>query len=264
MEKYAQKIKENVQNGKVLCGIAVSLSDPAVSELVGLCGYDFVWIEGEHGALGKKDIQNHMIAAHAGGAAALVRLTSHEPTLVKPVLDMGADIICFPVINTVDDAKAVVSACEYPPKGVRGCNPQRASYYGRMNYVEYVKNAEKETLKMIVIEQQEGYKNLEKIVQVPGIDIIALGPGDLSLDMGFGGDMERREIKELISNATTICKKYNKPFVVFPAMEKNSVKTWVDKGASMLVFSQDTTFITQSINQLWNFYDKIVPQNRQH
>ncbi|WP_227862764.1 hypothetical protein [Clostridioides sp. ES-S-0049-02] len=63
MEKYATMIKENLNAGKVLCGIAVSLSDSAVSELVGLSGYDFVWIEGEHGALDRKDIQQHMIAA---------------------------------------------------------------------------------------------------------------------------------------------------------------------------------------------------------
>ncbi|WP_227823972.1 hypothetical protein [Clostridioides sp. ES-S-0005-03] len=83
MEKYATMIKENLNAGKVLCGIAVSLSDSAVSELVGLSGYDFVWIEGEHGALDRKDIQQHMIAAHAGGAASLVRLGNSDPTLVR-------------------------------------------------------------------------------------------------------------------------------------------------------------------------------------
>lgn len=264
MQQYADMIRKKLKDRKVLCGIAVSLSDSAVSELVGLSGYDFVWIEGEHAALDRKDIQQHMIAAHAGGAAALVRLVNHDPALVKPIMDMGPDIICFPTINTVEDAKHVVAACEYPPKGVRGCNPQRASYYGRMNYVEYVQNAPKETLKMIVIEQQEGYKNLAQIVQVPGIDIIALGPGDLSLDMGFSGNMKRREIKEQISHAASICRSFKKPFVGFPSIEKSSVKEWVDMGANMLVFAQDTTFITHAIQQLWDFYDEIVPENKRH
>ncbi|WP_227823973.1 aldolase/citrate lyase family protein [Clostridioides sp. ES-S-0005-03] len=81
---------------------------------------------------------------------------------------MGTDIIGFPFINTVQDAQKAVSVCTYPPKGIRGCNPQRASYYERMNYLNYIKNADKETLKMMLIEQKSGYDNLEEIVQVDG------------------------------------------------------------------------------------------------
>lgn len=262
MEKFANTIKEQLRSGKVLCGVAVSLSDPAVSELVGLNGYDFVWIEGEHGAFSRRELQNHMMAAHAGNAAALVRLTDHTPAQVKPVLDMGPDIICFPTINTVADAEAVVQACSYPPRGVRGCNPQRAACYGRMDYVDYVRQAESETLRMIVIEQQAGYKNLADILKVPGIDIVALGPGDLSLDMGFAGDMTRPEIQSLLTQAAALCKQEGKPFAVFPPLEEHAVKRWVTLGASMLIFSQDTTFITQAINRLWQFYDAVVPADR--
>lgn len=264
MEKYANRIKKKLNEGKILCGVAVSLADSAVSELVGLSGYDFVWIEGEHGALDRKDIQQHMIAAHAGGAASLVRLVSSDPALVRPIMDMGTDIIGFPFINTAEDAKKAVAACTYPPKGVRGCNPQRASYYGRMSYIDYVKNAENETLKMMLIEQKSGYENLEAIVQVKGVDIIALGPGDLSLDMGFAGDMEKQEIKNLIIQAAKICKKYRKPFIVFPAIEKKNIETWVNIGANMLCFAQDTTFITKAINHLWSFYDEVVPKVNRH
>lgn len=264
MEKYATMIREKLSKGKVLCGIAVSLSDSAVSELVGLSGYDFVWIEGEHGALDRKDIQQHMIAAHAGGAASLVRLVNSDPDLVKPIMDMGTDIIGFPFINTAQDAQKAVAACTYPPNGIRGCNPQRASYYGRMNYLDYIKNANNETLKMMLIEQKLGYDNIEEIVQVDGVDIIALGPGDLSLDIGFAGDMNRVEIKDMISHAAEICKKYKMPFITFPTMEKTDIETWVNIGSNMLCFAQDTNFITSVINQLLTFYNEVVPVKRQH
>ncbi|MFL8675764.1 aldolase/citrate lyase family protein [Clostridioides sp. GD02404] len=115
MEKYTTMIKEKSNKGKVLCGVAVSLSDSSVSELIGLSGYDFVWIEGEHGALDRKDIQQHMTAAHAGGAASLIRLANNNPDLVEPIIDMGTDIICFPFINTTQNAEKAVSACTYPP-----------------------------------------------------------------------------------------------------------------------------------------------------
>ncbi|MER0282494.1 aldolase/citrate lyase family protein [Clostridioides difficile] len=264
MEKYTTMIKEKLNKGKVLCGVAVSLSDSSVSELIGLSGYDFVWIEGEHGALDRKDIQQHMIAAHAGGAASLIRLANSNPDIVKPIMDMGTDIIGSPFINAAQDAEKAVSACTYPPDGIRGCNPQRASYYGNMSYLDYVKNANNETLKIMLIEQKAGYDNIEEIVQVKGVDIIALGSGDLSLDMGFSGDMNRIEIKDMISQAAKVCKKYNMPFITFPSIEKKSIETWINTGASMLCFAQDTTFITYVIKQLLSFYDEIVPDKKRH
>ncbi len=84
-----------------------------------------------------------------------------------------------------------------------------------MNYFDYVKNANNETLKMMLIEQKAGYDNLEEIVKVKGIDIIALGPGDLSLDMGFSGYMDRIEIKDMISHAAEICKNIRCPLLFF-------------------------------------------------
>lgn len=110
---------------------------------------------------------------------------------------------------------------------IRGCNPQRASYYGNMSHLDYVKNANNEILKMMLIEQKAGYDNIEEIAQVKGVDIIALGSGDLSLDVGFSGYMNRIEIKDMISQAAKACKKYNMPFIIFPSIEKKSIETWI-------------------------------------
>lgn len=176
-----------------------------------------------------------------------------------------SNIIGFPFINDAKDARRAVAACTYPPKGIRGCNPQRASYYGRMSYLDYVKNARNETLVMALIEQKSGYDNIEEIVQVEGIDMVALGPGDLSLDLGYGKDMTRPELYSMISNAAKICKQFHMPFFAFPAIEAGSVKTWTDIGADLLCFAQDTTFLTSAINQLWPIYEKVVvvPKEKQ-
>ncbi len=205
-----------------------------------------------------------MIGAHAGGAAALVRLVNSDAALVRPIMDMGPDIIGFPFINSAEDALKAVAACTYPPKGIRGCNPQRASYYGQMDYVRYVQNAANETLKMMLIEQRQGYANIEDIVKVDGVDIVALGPGDLSLDMGFGGDMAQPEIKEMIANAAAVCRKYHKPFIVFPSIEQSSIQSWLTIGANAFCFAQDTTFITAAITSLWPIYNALVPPEKRH
>lgn len=253
MKQYAQKILDNMKTGRLIRGINITLADSIVSELAGLSGCDFVWIEGEQAAFDRQQLQKHMIAAHAGGAAALVRLGSCDPSLARAVMDMGPDIIGFPFINSAEDARYAVSLCTYPPKGIRGFNPQRACYYGNMSYTDYVRNSREETLVMAVIEQQKGFEQIEEIVQTEGLDLVALGPGDLSLDMGLEGDMGHPKVQELIAHAAAVCKKYQKPFIAFPAADSSSIKTWRETGASALCFMQDTTFITNAIKQILTF-----------
>lgn len=262
MGVFLDRLLEKMDKGKIVCGVCVSLNDPAVSELVGLAGYDFVWIEGEHGAMGRAEMQNHMIGAHAGGAAAMIRLPYIDQALIRPVMDMGPDIIAFPFINTAEDAKKAVAACTYPPRGVRGWNPQRAGHYGQIGQANYVDIADNETKKMMIVEQEEGFKNIEEIVQVEGVDMIVLGPGDLSVGMGLGGRQTDPRIKEYMENAAKVCVKHNMPFLAWPAMEKEAIKSWADKGASMFGFPQDSFFISQAIMKLWPEYDAALPEEK--
>ena len=115
--------------------------------------------------------------------------------------------------------------------------------------------ADKETLKMMIIEQEEGFRNIEEIVQVEGVDMVVLGPGDLSVGMGLGGRQDDPRIKEYMDNAAAVCVKYKMPFLAWPAMQKEALKQWADKGASMFGFPQDSFFISQAIMRLWPEYD---------
>lgn len=262
MSIFLDKLVKKMDDGKIVCGVCVSLNDPAVAELVGMAGYDFVWIEGEHGAMGRTEMQNLMIGAHAGGAAAMIRVPYVDAALVRPVLDMGPDIIGFPFINSAEDARKAVSICTYPPKGVRGWNPQRAGRYGQMGQAAYVDVADRETLKMMIVEQEEGFQNIEDIVQVEGVDIIVLGPGDLSVGMGLKGIQTDPKIGMLMNHAAEICVKYKKPFLAWPAMEEDKLREWEKKGASMFGFPQDSFFISQAIMRLWPEYEKAIPAEK--
>lgn len=262
MSIFLDKLKKKMDQGKIVCGVCVALNDPAISELVGMAGYDFVWIEGEHGAMGRTEMQNHMIGAHAGGAAAMIRLPYREQSLVRPILDMGPDIIGFPFINSAKDAQEAVAACTYPPRGVRGWNPQRAGRYGQMGQANYVDVADQETLKMMIVEQEQGFLNIEQIVQVEGVDLIVLGPGDLSVGLGFGGRQDNPRIAELMNHAAEVCVKYNKPFLAWPAMTPEALGEWAAKGASMFGFPQDSFFISQAIMKLWPAYNQAIPAHK--
>ena len=261
MREPLKRLKTNLEANKVVCGVVVSLADPAVSELVGLAGYDFVWIEGEHGALDRREIQMHMIGAHAGGAAAFVRSTGRDPELVRPILDMGPDVMVFPLINTAQDAREAVAACQYPPKGLRGFNPQRAGHYGQMGQSNYVRQAEELTMKTMIIEQLEGFRNIAEIIAVDGVDLICLGPGDLSVDMGFYGDADEQVLK-VVFEAAEVCRQAGMPFMVWPSIDGQNISMWEKTGASIFGFSQDTAFISQAILSMWKHYNKAVPENR--
>jgi len=262
MNRQLEKMVNKMREGKIVCGAVVSLTDPAVSELVAMAGYDFVWIEGEHAAYDKKDLQLHMMAAHAGDAAAMVRLTGREPGLVKPVMDMGPDIIAFPWINTAEDAREAIAACRYPPKGVRGFNPQRAGRYGQMGQANYVRCAEDETLIWMIVEQKEGFEHIEEIIKVDGVDGVVLGPGDLSVDLGSFGEYTD-EVDAYMTRAAEVCRRNAMPFLAWPAMEAESMRRWAELGASMFGFSQDTHFLSKVLMSAWPAYRAGVPAEKQ-
>ena len=115
---------------------------------------------------------------------------------------------------------------------------------------------------MMIVEQEEGFKNIEEIVQVDGVDMVVLGPGDLSVGMGLGGRQDDPRIKVYMDHAAEVCVKAGMPFLAWPSMERGSLKEWADKGASMFGFPQDSFFISQAIMKLWPEYDAALEKSK--
>lgn len=246
MRDFLNPIKEKINNGEIATGFAITLSDPQLSELVGLAGCDFVWIDGEHGAMGRSEMVNLMIGAHAGGAAAFVRVNSQDPRNIRQVLDMGPEAIVFPLIGTADDARQAVAACTYPPHGVRGFCPIRASKYGSHDISDYYYNHFKDLWRIMIIETLEGSKNIEEIVQVEGVDAVVLGYGDLSVDMGLYGQFTHPDVQGAMAHSAEICRKYNKPILYFPTGSED-MKAWIKNGAKLFSFGFDAFALSAHI-----------------
>ena len=124
-------LKEKLQDCEEIAGMHVSLGDACVSELLAGVGFDFLWIDTEHTAIDYQALQNHLIAARAGGTSTLVRIPENNKVLVKRVLEMGPTGIIFPMINTAEEAETAMKSCLYPPYGIRGYGPIRAVSYGQ-------------------------------------------------------------------------------------------------------------------------------------
>jgi len=186
------KFREKLALGEPLVGTHVSTTDSSLVELMGIIGFDYIWIDMEHSCLDKKEVLNHIIAAQGSGAAALVRIPWNDPVLAKPILEMGPDAIVFPFIRSVREAEMAIASCFYPPKGIRGYGPSRASYLRRER--SYLESYEEELFRILQIEHIDAVNCLEGIVKLEGLDALVVGPMDLSASVGKLGLLHDPEI----------------------------------------------------------------------
>ena len=244
------RIREKIAANEPVVGTAVALTDSSVVDLLGNVGFDFLWIDSEHAAFGRKHILNHIIAAQGAGAAAFVRVPWNDPVLVKPILDMGPDAIIFPMVNTADEASLAVRSCLYPPKGIRGYAPMRAIRYGLMDGQEYLERVEKDIWKIVQIEHVEAVENLESIVRVDGLNALIVGPCDLSGSIGLLGQTDHEEVKRLMDRVAKIAIKAGMPFGVAMGFNPSVIKEWIDRGASFLSIGLDFGYITSGATRV--------------
>ncbi len=241
----AEALRARFRARDLVIGGHVFFTDSAITEQLGYHGYEFVWIDAEHGAFDKACILSHIIAASASGTASLVRVAWNDPVLVKPILEMGPDGIILPMVCTAGEAKAAVAACEYPPKGVRGFGPRRANRYGQMDLAEYLVNASRQVLKIVQIEHVDAVGNLPEILATPGLDLIVVGPNDLSASVGHLGETRHPEVVKLLNQVAETCKQLNKPFgVSLGPNDKATIEDWIKRGVSFIGCGDDVSFIS--------------------
>lgn len=201
---------DNLDKGVPSIGAVITTSDLVASELAGDCGMDFAWIDAEHAPHTIQDVQRHLIALRGTGCAGLVRVRACEAMLIKPYLDLDPDGVIIPMVNTPEQAEAAVAACRYPPAGIRGCGVRRAVRYGAVDFFDYVKTSEKRPLVICQIEHIDAVKNLDAILEVPGIDSFCIGPCDLSGSMGILNRTDDPELNRIIDEAAAKIKKAGK------------------------------------------------------
>lgn len=233
------RTKSKLLAGQSAFGLIHSLAHPPVAELIGLAGYDFVMIDGEHG-LGNDSA--HMACLHAVAATpatAIVRVASHEPTPIRRALDLGYEGLLVPDVRNVKQAHAVVDNCFYPPRGKRGfaAGLLRASDYG-LAVQDYVASDGKELLLCLMIESAEGVKNVEAIAAIKGVDVIQLGPFDLTFDMGIPAQFEHPKFLKALERIEKGVKNAGKILggVALPGLSNETI---VQRGYRMITVGAD-------------------------
>ena len=231
-EEFYRKIR----SGYVI-GPFMKTCDPAFVEAAGYAGIDFVILDMEHGPASVESLQNHIRAAQVAGVLPVVRVGSYGD--ISRVLDIGAGGVQVPQVSSAKEAEAVVREAKYFPQGERGvCRFVRAARYSALEKQEYFRRAN-QALVIIQLEGQKALENLDEIMEVPGIDILFIGPYDLSQSLGVPGQTTHPAVVEQMQEIVERAKKKHILVGTFTDSEK-TLKRWSDAGVQYLSYSVDT------------------------
>ncbi len=253
-------LKERVRRREKLCGTIISLSDPAIGEIFGNVGYDYVWIDMEHTFMSYRDVLCHMNAARSAGTAAIVRVPQNDLTATKKVVDMGPDGIIFPMVHNRTEADEQIAMTLYPPRGTRGFGPMRAIGYGAVDAKEYTDEKSLDLCRFVQIEHIECVDNLEEILKNSYIDGFIFGPNDLSGSLGEICNTAAPVVTRQINRAIEILRREGKYIGVAVGHSPESVKYWSQFDTDMMTTGADWNFLydlgKQNLENLRRYHQK--------
>lgn len=190
-----KKLREKLAANQTVYGLWVTLDSASVTEMAVGLGLDWIVIDAEHGHLDWSDIVAHVRATVRSDTVVLVRVAELGIGLVKRVLDIGADGVVIPWIETTEQLEQAVSFSRYPPRGVRGIGGERATCWGGC-FTENISEADENVLVVPIVESVKGGKNIADLCRVPGVDLFFVGPADYSSTAGFPGQWEGPGVAE--------------------------------------------------------------------
>ncbi|EEB71444.1 HpcH/HpaI aldolase family protein [Phaeobacter italicus] len=245
--------KEALAKGERQIGCWMSFADGQIAEIMGTCGFDWLVIDGEHAPNDIRSIRDQLIALTASPSHPVVRVPVGETWMIKQVLDAGAQTVLVPIVESADQARELVRACHYPPKGVRGvgATAARATMFGSVS--EYIQTADQEVCLLVQVENRAGIDALDEILQVEGIDGVFIGPADLSTDMGHQGNSAHPEVRAAIADAITRIKAAGiAPGIL--GVSEEATQAYLDMGAQFLAVGIDVLVLAQNaraLSQTW-------------
>ncbi|MBD1837692.1 aldolase [Coleofasciculus sp. FACHB-64] len=243
------QLKRKLKRGEVVLGPFINCAYPAFIEICGHAGFDFAVIDMEHGALNTLVAEDLCRAADCVGLAPIVRIRKNDAPQIQRALDIGSAGVQVPQIETQSDAADVVRGAKYSPLGSRGLSfYTRAGVYAAAG-TQITNQLNEESLIVVHVEGIRGVENIEEIVSVPHIDVIFLGPYDLSQSLGIPGQVQDSRVIELMQKCvTTICKA-GKSAGTF-ADNPETAKQWIDAGVQYITLGVDVGIFLRACEAL--------------
>lgn len=235
-------LRDALRNNKAVSGCTISLNAPELVEICGIVGFDFVFLDAEHGPLSEREVQTMIMAADAVGMASLVRVPANDPSVILRFMDVGASGIFVPDIEGREEALRAISAVKYVPLGTRGLSSPRSAWYGqKMGLGEYTRYANEKSVVICQIESEKGVEKAEEILSLDLLDGVLIGTTDLSNSLGVAGQRDNpavnRAVAHVIEKARAAGKAYGA--VVRPS---ESPRQYIAEGYQIILGSGNGFF----------------------
>ncbi len=240
-------LREKLADGQAVYGLWVTLESASVTEMAAALGLDWVVIDAEHGHLDWKDIVEHLRAAVRSQTVALVRLAGLDRGLIKRALDIGADGVVIPWVETEDELRQAVAFSRYPPEGCRGIGAERATGWGEC-LAEHTAEANDHVLVIPIIETVRTADSVSSMCRVDGVDIFFFGPADFSATAGFRGQWEGPGVAEKILELKDTIRRAGKHCGVV-ATGKANLADRFEQGFRMLALGIDGPLLLRSLHE---------------
>ena len=248
MDLPTNHFKRAIRAGKQQIGLWVSLADPYCAEVVAGSGFDWLLIDAEHSPNDPLTVLAQLQAAAPYPVTPIVRPAWNDKVLIKRYLDVGAQSLLVPYVQTEEEAAVAVAAIRYPPRGVRGvASVTRAARFGRV--ADYAKRADDELCLLVQIETREGLDNLEKIARMDGIDGVFIGPADLAAGLGHLADIGHAEVQSAIKDAIARIKACGKPAGILTPDEA-SARRYIEWGTTFTAVGLDLAILARESEKL--------------
>lgn len=244
-----QLMRKKLAEQHVVYGLWVTLESPAITEIAVHCGLDWVIVDAEHGHMDWHNIVEHIRAAVRSNTVVLVRISNIDEGIIKRVLDIGADGIVVPHIESAADWQKALFYARYPPAGIRGIGAERATQWGS-NFAQHVKDADKHMLMIPIIESVKGGDNIDEIIAVEGTEIVFFGPADYSASAGYAGEWEGKGIPETIDRVKNKIVAAGKNCGVM-ARSKDDLNHRCKQGFRMLSIGADAGLLLKTIKSFF-------------
>ena len=249
---YTNHFKKKLKTEQQI-GLWVGLADAYGTEIAANAGYDWLLIDGEHAPSDLRTTLSQLQSIAAYPSQAVVRPPIGSVQLIKQLLDIGAQTLLIPMVETVEQAQLMVKAVRYPPEGIRGVGAALARATRWNSIPDYYATAHENICLLIQIESVEGIKNLDEILKIEGIDGVFIGAVDLSATMGYQGNPNHPEVQKTVIDAIQRIRKAGKAAGIL-STQHDVTQKYIELGTEFVAVGVDTSVLMNSLRELLSKY----------
>ncbi|MEK8080088.1 4-hydroxy-2-oxoheptanedioate aldolase [Pseudomonas sp. XK-1] len=249
MEMPINTFKQRLQAGEAQIGLWLGLADPYCAELAANAGFDWLLIDGEHAPNDLRGLLGQLQAVAPYPSQAVIRPVIGDTALIKQLLDIGAQTLLVPMVESAEQARELVRAMHYPPSGVRGVGSALARASRWNSIPGYLDKADAQMCLLVQIENLDGLANLDAIAAIEGVDGVFIGPADLSAAMGHRGNPAHPEVQAAIEDAIARIQKAGKAAGILSA-DQALARRYLELGAKFVAVGVDTTVLMRGLQTL--------------